>query len=256
VRSFPRNLVYTPTGTGLGHDLEIRRLWREGKVTSKDILIIGTEQGGEIARYWLPYRPRRIVGIDLYEWPDEWGRIERLAQEQGVHCAFCKMNGSALALKDQSVDLIYSQGVLEHVTDLDGFLSQSHRVLRSSGVFYGMFGPLWHCYGGPHIEALEYDHLLLLREEFLRKAASIGNGWEHWVVNGLYNTYTLAEYLKAIERQFAIRRIGLIGSPQGRAYKASHHETWKSLLHRVAEVDLMISRVSMTATKKEVAELS
>jgi len=155
----------------------------------------------------------------------------------------------ALPLRDASVDLVSSQGVLEHVTDVERFLRESWRVLRPGGFIHAFFGPLWHCYGGPHIGELEYDHLLLEREEFIAKARALNTGWSYWLEKQLYNNLVLEEYLELFMRHFQIERLALVGSPAGSAYKKAHPDRWAVLLQRAREHNLLTRLVSITARK-------
>jgi SAM-dependent methyltransferase len=56
----------------------------------------------------------------------------RLAQDRGVKVAVAPIE-DGLPFADASFDLVHSNQVIEHVADVDVFLSETHRVLRPGG---------------------------------------------------------------------------------------------------------------------------
>jgi SAM-dependent methyltransferase len=63
-----------------------------------------------------------VVGIDLFA-PEAGGRQVR----------FVRGAAEALPLEDESADLVWCRGVLEHVADLERAYAEFHRVLRAGG---------------------------------------------------------------------------------------------------------------------------
>lgn len=57
----------------------------------------------------------------------------KLARERGINAVVADLNRN-LPYRDGSFDLVHANQVIEHVTDLDKFLSEIHRVLRAGGV--------------------------------------------------------------------------------------------------------------------------
>lgn len=251
LRYLPTDLVYSPNGTGLSPELELRRLHGRGLIQGKDVLLVGIQMGTEIAASWLRYQPKSLLGLDLQSWPEEWNAARHLVTASNIRCALLAADGMALPLRDASVDLVSSQGVLEHITDVECFLRETRRVLRPGGFTYAHFGPLWHCYGGPHIGELGYDHLLLTREEFIEKARALNTGYSHWLEKGLYNTCTLEDYLTLFRTWFQITRLALVGSSEGSAFKRTNPARWNLLLQRTEERHLLTRLVSVTARKPE-----
>lgn len=251
LREVRTEFVYSPTGAGLNPELELHRLHGKGLIHNRDVLIVGVQMGDEILRSWLPRAPRRLIGVDLESWPDRWNTLTRSAAAANVTCALLMANGMELPLHDASVDLVSSQGVLEHITDVERFLRESWRILRPGGFIHAFFGPLWHCYGGPHIGALEYDHLLLEREQFIAKARALNTGWSYWLEKQLYNNLVLEDYLDLFMRYFRVERLALVGSPEGNAYKKAHPDRWAVLLQSARERHLLTRLVSVTARKLE-----
>jgi SAM-dependent methyltransferase len=238
---------FSPTGRGLGPDDGLDRLQRDGHLRDATVVILGVGRGPEVERSWLDRGAAHVVGADLFAYPDDWAVVSESARQRGVAADFSLMDGSMLGLRDACVDVVFSQSVLEHVLDLDGFLAESARVLSDNGRFYAYFGPLWTTYGGPHVGALAYDHLLVDDEEYLDAARQVGDGWEHWLEAGLFNRLTFDQYLEALEAHFVIDRLGVVASRDGAAFRYQHPHVWAQLLERYDEKDLLINLVSVIA---------
>jgi len=224
----------------------LHRLRRLNAILGKDVLVVGSQYGAEIPLEWLKYSPRKIVAIDIIPWPQEWSSICRLHPQ----IRFAGMDAMSLGFANSSFDLIYSEAVLEHITDMDRFFQESYRVLRRGGVFHADFGPLWHTCGGPHVGALEFDHLLMPWNEYLNKAKEVGNGWECWLERGLFNRLRLEEYLESFGKYFETKFLFVIGSPEAKRFKRSHPAKWRQLRERYSESDLMVRLVSLTGIRR------
>jgi SAM-dependent methyltransferase len=73
--------------------------------------------------------PRVAIGLEL-----DAASSEHAAVRYGAAAGIVRANLDSLPLRDDSVDLLVSMQVIEHLWDLDGFLRECHRVLASSGV--------------------------------------------------------------------------------------------------------------------------
>lgn len=238
---------FSPTGSGLSPEDGLRRLQSRGHIEGATVLVMGCGRAPEIDEYWLDRGASHVVGVDLFSYRDDWNTVERSAEKAGVLASFAQSDGSRLAIADTSVDLVFSQSVLEHVLDLDAFLTECRRVLTDSGRFFAYFGPLWKTYGGPHIGELAYDHLLVDEAEYLDAAREVGGGWEHWLEQGLFNRLTLDDYLDAISDHFEIDRLGVVASREGLRFRQRSPETWSVLRRSHSERDLLTSLVSVVA---------
>lgn len=240
-------LIYLHSGTGLKQELEIKKLYRFAK--SKKIMLIGVEKGYDALKSWKNFMPAYMVGIDLQKFESDWMTVKNIVCKQGISLDFVCMDGMELGFKDSQFDLVYSQSLLEHITDLNKFLKETKRVLKPGGMIYSLFGPLWYTYGGPHIGALEYDHLLMPIDEYIECAKKVGNGWEYYVVNGLYNQLRFDEYLEIFKKYFRIHSVLVAGSPEGRNYRKKNPGKWRKLLSVYDEKDLLIRLVRIIAEK-------
>lgn len=77
-------------------------------------------------------RAKRLIGVDLVEFPRELPGIELLARDLG-----------ATGLPDASVDLVISRSVLEHVEDPVAVYAEIQRVLRPGGRFVFLTANFW-----------------------------------------------------------------------------------------------------------------
>lgn len=68
-----------------------------------------------------------ICGVDIVQ--DRIGQAYR----RGISTVVADLNGK-LPFKDGSFDCVMSNQVIEHVYDLDNFVSETHRILRANGV--------------------------------------------------------------------------------------------------------------------------
>ena len=97
---------------------------------------IGAQEGWKRSLLLLPRATRRI-GADV----DPAVRANPYLQESHVLRA---EDGWRLPLADNSVDLVLSDWVIEHLPDPAGAFRDIHRVLRPGGWFCARTGNLWH----------------------------------------------------------------------------------------------------------------
>lgn len=238
--------AFSPDGKGLGPDVALAEAHRRSPFTGGTAVLFGAGAGTEVdllARHGVGH----VVGIDLEAHPSKWpGKRAELAR-QGIDATFSLMDGTALALVDGSVDVFFSQSVLEHVVDLETMLGEARRVLAPSGRFVAWFGPIWTTFGGPHMAELAYDHLLVDEDELLARARQIGSGWEYWLELGLFNKLRYDDYLDLMREHFELEWVGVAGSSEGAAYRDAHPDTWEQLLQDHAELDLLTRLVGVVA---------
>lgn len=95
----------------------------------KDVLEIGIGNGADAAMFAM--HGGTYTGIDLTEAAIDATR--RHFQVLGLAGTFEIGNAEALALADDSFDIVYSHGVLHHTRNIQKALAEVHRVLRPGG---------------------------------------------------------------------------------------------------------------------------
>jgi SAM-dependent methyltransferase len=245
-----RDISFSPTGTGFSQDAEVAMLAKLGAVRGQEVLLIGVEYAGEVAQLWGPHRPKQIIGIDIGDYEAGWVEHNRTKASSKLPLSFIKMDAAHIGLKDGTVDLVYSQGVVPHIVDVPSFLADAERVLRPGGIFYAFCCPLWHTFGGSHVHALGYDHLRLPESELLQRAKALQDGSYWWLEQALFNKLRFRELLEMIEARFEILRVGVIEAPDGRLVRDEKPAEWRDLLRDHDEEDLLIRLVSFTGRRR------
>jgi ubiquinone/menaquinone biosynthesis C-methylase UbiE len=75
----------------------------------------------------------------------------RVAFAQSKGLAASVAPAESLPFADATFDAIVCDEVIEHLADVGTALREAFRVLRPGGHFYGVWGPAWLTYNGPHL---------------------------------------------------------------------------------------------------------
>ena len=100
---------------------------------------------------------------------------------------FIRSDAEAIALRDQSIDLVYSFASFEHFPHPDQSVAEIHRVLAPRGQAYLAFGPLYFSPYGLHAYRqipIPFCHLLFHEEALHQWAEAQGMPHEWPFVNG------------------------------------------------------------------------
>ena len=111
--------------------------------------------------------------------------VDRRAREAGVR--FVQSDAEAIALRSESVDLVYSFASFEHFPHPDRCMNEVHRVLPQGGQVFLHFGPLYFSPYGLHAYRqipVPFCHLLFRREDLHRWADERNLPHEWPFVNG------------------------------------------------------------------------
>lgn len=103
---------------------------------AEEIVILDHGCGGGLTLlYLLALGYRGIHGANIQGKCEEWNRL--LKEEIGItERRFFVYDGHRMPLEDESVDLVFSQQVLEHVADdlIDSYYAEEGRVLKPGGI--------------------------------------------------------------------------------------------------------------------------
>ena len=102
--------------------------FEEGR--GQDVLEIGVGMGADHFE-WAKSGPRHLAGIDLTSRAIGW-TAERL-ETYGCASDLQEADAENLPFPDNSLDIVYSWGVLHHSPDTQRAFSEAHRVLRPGG---------------------------------------------------------------------------------------------------------------------------
>ncbi|WP_167223084.1 class I SAM-dependent methyltransferase [Massilia rubra] len=165
-----------------------------GNPKNKDVLVFGCGMGNEIL-WSARHGARSALGIDLSSPRQE--PLDALMAEEGfgnfsysIH--ECNVHDLALDHPGQ-YDLIVSNGVFEHVTDLKGVLNAMRPLLRPGGRIAIYADGLWFSAIGGHLGKTNWEHLWMapheIKEQFPER-------W-HAYINHL-NRMTAVDFLQAL----------------------------------------------------------
>ena len=150
-----------------------RQKWiTQGKsLKNKTVLMQGTGNGWD-AYSWAKHGPRKIIGVDLFEF-ESWPSVAAAARKDyNVEIEFHTAPLDQLSfLEDESVDLCVSGSVIEHVLNLPEVLEETKRILTPTGIMSAFYGPLWFAAGGDHFSGRHslssaFNHVLLSEQDF------------------------------------------------------------------------------------------
>jgi SAM-dependent methyltransferase len=193
------------------------------KINGRTVLVVGCGTGRDL-KSWLSYLPEQVVGVDLFNYKRAWKDLmseygDRLSLFQADMTKLCSYN-------DRSFDIVASDAVLEHCTNLKGALPEWHRLLRPGGILYASFGPLWYSWGGDHVSGYDkgqhgYNHLIAPRSAYMEylSAAGLFKHSEHdgrtWVRYDLFSYLRLDQYLNRVaDAGFDLEYLGVSISPK------------------------------------------
>jgi len=224
------------------------------------IVVQGCGTGKDVPS-WVEYRPKALMGIDLFSYKRAW---EQLKKQYGHLTSLTFGQGDLESLPEiasESIDIVASDAVFEHVRNLKTVAKESHRILCRGGILYATFGPLWFSWGGDHLgadQALKdgYNHLLLPPEAY---RASLNDMGEHshseedgrtWIRNGLFSYLRPNEYLQILEEVgFRREHLGMVVEPRAVRCLELFPEVRRLVHAQVDPIDAVISAMTLIVRK-------
>lgn len=174
----------------------------------RDVLVFGCGLGNEVL-WCARHGARSVVGIDLA--PPRYEPLASLMEERGFgdfdySLHQCDVHDLAIDHPGR-YDLVVSNGVFEHVSDLKGVLNAFRPLLRHGGRIAIYVDAMWFSSTGGHLGMHCWEHLWMTREEI--KTAFPGR-WPAFTAR--LNRITAVDFLQAIRdvgalvMQFKTRR--------------------------------------------------
>jgi SAM-dependent methyltransferase len=126
-------------------------------VGGKAVLDFGCGNGFK-SIYYASMGANRTVGVDVSL---DVSLAKKVAEEKGLMVEYLPMEGALVPLADDSIDLVISSNVLEHVEQPEITLKEISRVLKPGGLFLCRWHPFRTRYGGHlnDILSLPFVHL-------------------------------------------------------------------------------------------------
>lgn len=196
-----------------GNDYEAhrRRVNEYKNIKDSVVLIIGIGTGRDLES-WLKYHPKKIIAVDYFNYKKAWEmRVDYYHNKYNTKIEFIQADILDMnMIESNSIDIIGSDAVFEHINKFDDALIELHRVLEKDGVLYATYGPLWCSWGGDHISGRNniadgYNHIRLSKSDYEEYLASFGS-FNHqeddgrtWINNNLFSYLKPFEYLKKLE---------------------------------------------------------
>lgn len=229
------------------------------------VLIPGCAMGGEDVQFWLRRGVSRLDGVDLNNLSGQWNAIvPELRRTFGAEVHFQQAPLEQLPFADCSFDLIASAAVLEHVQNLEAISAESARVLKSGGLAWHIFGPLYFSFGADHCIAAYgddcgYDHLLLKEEHYLSRVndqaffdRQPNPNLPFWARHNQFSFASAREYLAAFRKNFHVRHVIAKVSGPGLRFRTRFSQRWERLRSAgVPEEDLLIKGIAIVLEKRE-----
>lgn len=246
--------------------VQARFLKTAGNLAGKRVLLPGANFNSSEVRQWFSRPAGQLHVLDIIDWGPSF------ASAHGELHHMCKADlffhhGTldALPLPDDSMDIIETRAVLEHVGNMKETAAETARVLRADGVALHTFGPLYFTHGGDHCIAAYgsdhgFDHLLLedpdyrlklLDEAAFERFGNAASDARYWAIQGIFSYLRPAEYLEAFAPHFEISLVVGTISEAALAYRKRHPEVWRKLRGSgLAESDLLIGSMTLLLRKK------
>ena len=248
---------------GTDYEALRKKVNRIKEIKNSTILLIGIGTGRDLES-WLEYKPKKIIAVDYFNYSRAWKmREEQFRHEYETEIQFFQADVTELKLiQDNSIDIVGSDAVFEHINKFSEAIQELTRVLNTNGILYSNFGPLWHAWGGDHISGTDdfknaYNHLRLNKKNYKEYLDSFGkfSHNEHdgrtWIKNNLFSYLKPREYLAILEENKLVRKYtSCVIDSRTLKYKAMYPEVYRRLADKFGEETLLITGMTIVYAKK------
>ncbi len=91
------------------------------------LLDVGCWDGKKTLMWTKSFKAQKTLGLDILK------DGIRNARKKGIEAYVCNIDNGKWPIKNNSVDCVFSNLVIEHLSNVDNFISESHRVLKKGG---------------------------------------------------------------------------------------------------------------------------
>ena len=223
------------------------------------IVCYGCGTGDEAITLAQIFRPRKIIGLDYFNYRSYWDKIGNILRNKySIEADFIQMD-PLQQLPDklkECCDMIYSHAVLEHVRDMDQTFPFIKGLMKKDAFFLAQWGPMWYSYSGDHISGelgldKGYEHILLNPEQYFdyyknhpRNVEDVAKGVNTWMELGLHNFALYSEYIQSLEKYFGkIQFLQWVIAPEAFSYREKFKDNWEKALAgnpEISELDLVL----------------
>lgn len=239
-----------------------KRVNNNNKIKGSVILILGVGTGNDIES-WLIYHPKKIICVDLFSYRKAWDELRKnFSGKYKTEIVFHQgLIENMSFLDSNSIDIVASDAVFEHLQNINDCLLEIKRVLKKGGVLYSTFGPLWFSFGGDHISGNDnikngYNHLTLNKNDYKSYLDSFGkynhdeNDGRTWIENNLFSYLKTEEYLEILNKhKFKKNYLILILEPKAYIFRKMFKPVFENLSNSHSIENLLITGVSIIYEK-------
>ena len=230
-----------------------RRQWvnRYVPLHNSRILVIGCGTAWDFGSY-LRFKPREIIGVDLYNFARCWKQVQDYVAEAGLPTQVTFHQADIAQLEkilSGEFDIIASDDVFEHCRDLKSVLKTLYSLLRPEGIMYAGYGPLYYTWGGDHFSGRGgidqgYNHLILDSSDYKTYYHSylqndrfeIQNGGRYIKID-LFSRLTTREYFEIYKQtRFCLKSAVIYFS--GYAEYLKSKKMFKIILKKHAQINV------------------
>ncbi len=109
-----------------------RLIGKQGRETYGTVLDVGCGQGKSFALLKQRFNPGTLIGIDADSEILEVARLQ--AEQDGVSVELMRGTGAAIALPDNSVDILFCHQTFHHLVEHEQAIAEFYRVLKPGGM--------------------------------------------------------------------------------------------------------------------------
>lgn len=244
---------------GNNYDARCKRVNRYKKIQDQIVLVVGCGEGNDIEG-WLKFKPKKIIAFDLMDYQNVWRvKKEYFFKRYGIEVDFFQANADNLPLlQDQTIDIVCSDAVFQHLSDIDSVIFELTRVLKSGGVMYAAMGPLHYSFGGDILSGNNnvsegFNHLLMKAEEyknFISANLIKNDNRVMYFERNLFSYLRTEEYINKMNNLDYISLYkSCILSKRTIEFKKRFPSVYKNLLNDNNEDDLLIESLTLISEK-------